>query len=88
MNPVDLLPQLQQIGMREAYVEYRFYCYRDIPNRGTEQVTVSLLDGGPNAGGSRYHVIAESESGRRAGGNPHDDPIVALSLVHWWDLEK
>ena len=52
-----------------------------------QEVTITVLDGGPRAPGGRYHCYALAGDGRFATGN-HDDSLdAALALVHWHELD-
>ncbi len=88
MEPLNLLPMLIDTGMNEAYVEHRFYCWRKRTDGADQQITVRVLEAGEDSGLPRYRVIAESEDGKHASGNSHDDVRVALAFVHWHTLDK
>ena len=74
-------------GIFELYHVTTYEGHRGTADGGEERVTVKILDAGPGARAGRYHCIVESESGRRATGNPNDDPHAALADVHWRNLD-
>ncbi len=63
-----------------------FKCYRETRDGGTQEVTVEILDAGPEVEGDRYRCVARSD-GKAASGNPADRVEVVLSSVHWWNLD-
>jgi hypothetical protein len=54
-----------------------------------QEVTVTVLDGGEEAGPDRYTVSARSENGKEAHGNTAEtlDVAVAIMAVHWPELD-
>jgi hypothetical protein len=65
-----------------------FKCYRETADGGPKGITVEIRDSGPEMEGARYSCVARSnDDGKAASGNPHDRVEVALSSVHWWDLD-
>lgn len=58
-------------------------------NEGMQEVTVTVLDGGEEAGPDRYTVSARSENGKEAHGNTAEtlDVAVAIMAVHWPELD-
>ena len=65
-----------------------FQCDRTAKNGNIQEVTVEILDAGPNHSGSRYFVSAISKDGKIASGNSMKDLDTAIKLVHWGDLDK
>jgi hypothetical protein len=53
---------------------------------GPIEVTVELHDRGESAD-PRWSVVARTDNGRSASGNPDNNLDVALATVHWWDLD-
>ncbi len=72
--------------LSEAAHVTTFKCYRKTADGRTQEVTVEILDAGPEVEGDRYRCVARSD-GKAASGNPHDRVEVVLSSVHWWDLD-
>lgn len=90
-GPVDLIPELKsRVGLTEAYHVTTFKGYRKSgPQVGDiQEVTVEIWDAGPERRASRYMILAVSEGGKVASGNPVDSIETALALVHWADLDK
>ena len=89
MDPLDILSKLKELrgGFFEWCHTTTFRCYQDREIRGTFEVTVTILDGGPGATGGRYRCVAKSEDGATATGNPDDNLDVVLATVHWGDLD-
>ena len=78
----------QQADFFEVYEVIReFEAYRHTKSGEDQKVTVRILDAGPDEGMNRYTVDAESEDGKRATGNAYDTIDMALSGVHWQDLD-
>jgi hypothetical protein len=75
-------------GLVSAAAEQRFRCFRETKDGGTEEVTVTILDRGPESGGTRYLCEVTTEDGRRASGNASDNVQVAISVVHWYKLDR
>jgi hypothetical protein len=61
--------------------------YHDL-GKGPVEVTVIVLDAGPDAGLVRYSVEARTQDGRFATGAPEPEIEQALSRVRWSDLGK
>jgi hypothetical protein len=61
--------------------------YHDL-GKGPIEVTVTVLDAGPDAGLTRYSVEAATDDGRFATGSPQPQVDLALSHVRWTDLGK
>ena len=61
-------------------------CYRETADGRTQEVTVEILDVGPEVEDGRYSCVARSDDGKAASGNPADRVEVVLSSVHWSDL--
>lgn len=79
---------LEQLpGLQAAYIVHTFRCWRDTKDGGAEEVTVSILDRGPEARASRYTCEVTTADGRRASGNANDNVQVAIAVVHWENLD-
>lgn len=71
------------------HVVERFEFMRHRPTGGDYQkVTLEVFDMGPEKESIRYSCRAISEEGREAHGNPAESIDVALSIVHWDDLDR
>ena len=76
-------------GSPEVYQKTEFLCYRTREDGSVQDVTVTILDAGPNSpAGLRYNVSAKAEDGARASGNSENSLDVALLIVHWGDLDR
>jgi hypothetical protein len=64
-----------------------FRMYRKPKGGEVQKLTVEVWDAGPQEP-SRYHVIATTEDGREASGNPGSTIQEAIAFVHWSDLDK
>ena len=74
-------------GGDEVYRVHRFLVYRRRPDGATKAVTVDIRDEGEDAY-ARWHPHVEDEDGRHARANPDRDLRVALSGVHWTELDR
>lgn len=50
------------------------------------EVTVAILDGGPENPNARYCAKATTEDGRQASGNACESVQTALQIVHWHEI--
>ena len=53
-----------------------------------EEVTIEIQDDPSQHPTSRYSCVVTTRDGRRATGNPASDPETAITIAHWWDLDK
>ncbi len=90
MNPNDVLPKLEkQGGLFEVYHVSTFRGFRKAKDGTVQEVEVQILDRGEAVDPHlRFICEAISSDGRRAIGNSADSVSVALSIVHWYDLDK
>ncbi len=72
--------------LSEAAHVTTFKCYRETDDGGMQEVTVEILDEGPEVEHARYSCVARSNDDKAASGNPADRVEVALSFVHWQNL--
>ena len=80
----EILSYLTEIDeISEAYKKITFECVRK-----EEIIEVTILDAGLDVSHGRYMCYAESESGKKASGNPTDSIKRALSILHWGDLDE
>ena len=71
----------------EAYRVHTFRLTRERRPAGeTRTVIVTVLDAGP-ADPARWHVSAVDDQGLAAHGNPAPQLEVAISLLHWYELD-
>ena len=76
-------------GRPEVYQKTEFQCYRTRKDGSVQDVTVTIHDAGMNSPADlRYHVQAEADDGAKATGNPGNSIEVALSIVHWGNLDR
>lgn len=89
MNEEDIMKKLKKdAGFFEIYHKTSFWGYRRNANGETQEVSVDILDMGSEAGDSRYSCVANTNDGKTATGNPASSIDVAISIVHWRDLDK
>ncbi|HZS05308.1 MAG TPA: hypothetical protein VFD58_10780 [Blastocatellia bacterium] len=89
MSDLELVAVIKKFGkFFEAYERKTFTCYRNAKDGGIQKVLVEVLDAGPENSSIRYSVIARSEDGKAASGNPGSSPDMALAMVHWGDLDS
>lgn len=88
MDNLDTVNELKKYaGFFEITHITHFRCFRERQDGGRiQEVTVTIHDAGPEKGDLRYTVVATSEDGSRATGNPAESVHMALGLVHWGDL--
>ena len=93
MNDHDVqktITKLREVitGSPEVYQKTDFLIYRQRKDGFSQGVTVTILDAGLDSpAGTRYHAYAEATDGATASGNPENSIDVALSIVHWGDLD-
>ena len=90
MDSSSIINQLRQnkvANFFEVYHQTYFECYRNAKNGSVQEVLVKILDSGQSEG-QRYHCIATSKDGKTATGNPAESIELAISWVHWHDLDK
>jgi hypothetical protein len=90
MSEEEIIEELKKVdGAFEVYgVVSRFKFYRRIEGDKTQEVSVEVLDAGPNANPSlRYHCMASADDGRTATGNPDSSIEYALMNMHWEHLD-
>lgn len=69
--------------VEEAYVRYQFEIWR----KG-EKYEVSLYDQGPECDPIlRYHAVVKSPTGKCVTGNSAANPLEAIDIAHWSELE-
>ena len=89
MNEEDVMKKLKKdAGFFEIYHKTSFWGYRRNANREEQEVSVDILDMGEGAGDSRYSCVATTNDGKIATGNLAPSIDVAISIVHWQDLDK
>ena len=71
----------QEASMFEIYEVTRFVGYREGESGVPEEVTIEILDLGPDVS-ERYTCHASTEDGKEAGGNPAATLEEALGIVH------
>lgn len=88
MPGVEILNLLKEAtGASEAYQVTEYVVCRETRGGGMEEVRIEVRDGGPAMGNLRFSVIAKSEDGRTATGNPAGSLETVLATVHWYDLD-
>lgn len=66
---------------------HQYKAYRKRPDGSIHDVVIEILDAGPGDS-TRWHVVATDDEGRHATGNPESRLDLALSVVHWYDLDR
>ncbi|MEP7307633.1 MAG: hypothetical protein ABJA98_19190 [Acidobacteriota bacterium] len=89
---VEAIEELKQVAgpkFVEVHEIHTFRCYRYKNDNVDEsqEVTIQILDMGPDAGLARYSCKAVSDDGCKARGNPGATISEALAVVHWGDLD-
>jgi hypothetical protein len=76
----------KQADIFEAHHVQTFRAYRNSKSRGVQQVTIEILDAGPEKPNNRYQCIATAGD-KSAAGNSAESISTAIALVHWWSLD-
>lgn len=72
----------------EAYEVHSFETYRRTGDGQSQTVVVKILDGGPDAGDSRYAVEASTEDGKKVTRGGHAESVdVALGITRFYELD-
>ena len=89
MNEEDIMKQLKKYGgFFEIYHKTSLSGYRRNANGEVQEVSVDILDMGSESGNARYSCVATTNDGKMATGNPASSIDLAISIVHWYDLDK
>jgi len=84
MDSKEIRRLLKSFGGMDQVTEIRwFHGYRKKNNGETEDITVKILDMGPDDPNVRYTCIATSESGITATGNECSTLEETIAVVHW-----
>lgn len=87
MDPIDAIAEIKNVaGFYEVYHKTTFKCYRRAKDGDPQEVTVEILDAGPEVN-KRFHCKATSKDGKRASGNPGATIGDVLYTLHWQDLD-
>lgn len=87
MDSKEIIGLLKTIGDMEEVTEIKwFHGYRK-KNGESEDITVKILDMGPDHLQDRYACIASSESGLEATGNKCATLEETIAVVHWNKLD-
>jgi hypothetical protein len=88
MDSEEIRKRLETVGHMEEVSEVRYFDgYRKNKKGQMEDVTVKILDMGPNNPQYRYNCIASTPSGLEARGNGGASLDEAILLVHWNKLD-
>jgi len=80
--------RLQLPGILEVYRKKDFLLWRNAKDGSAQEVSLEVLDAGPNFDSERrFTCVARTSNGRSAKGNSARTVETALALVHWWDLD-
>jgi hypothetical protein len=89
MDTSKILEKLKTLGaIYEAHYATSFVCFRRRAEGSTEEITVHVLDRGPEDPATRYLCEVRSESGKRMVGTPCESIDKAISVVQWDDLDR
>ena len=90
MSEAEIINHLKRVsGFFEVYHKTSFECYRKAKDGSEQEVLVEILDAGPDVDPQRrYQCVATTKDGKIATGNPAASIDVALSIVHWHDLDN
>lgn len=91
MSEAEIINHLKKVsGFLEVYHKTSFECSRKAKDGSEQEVLVEILDAGPDVEKPqlRYQCVATTKDGKIATGNPADSIDVALSIVHWHDLDN
>jgi len=88
MEPLSVLKKLKDTaGLSEAFHITYYEGYRKTKKGGKQEISIKILDAGPESGKNRYTIVAELEDGRRAESNAAESIDMALSIVPWQKLD-
>jgi len=91
MNTDDVLRLIREreFGrINSAWHKTTFACWRDTKGGGAEEVTIDVLDRGTEEPKRRFMCIAKLADGRACQSNPEASIDVALSTMHWGELDQ
>jgi hypothetical protein len=89
MDTSKILEKLKTLGaIYEAHYATSFICFRRRAEGSTEEITVYVLDRGPQDPATRYLCEVRPESDTRVVGTPCESIEKALSVVPWDDLDR
>ena len=74
-------------GDPETWRVETFTMHRESSKHGYQDVTVEIMDRGPDIS-PRYRVSAETSKGQRCTGNSGDDLNATIRTVHWYQLDR
>lgn len=88
-NEANVMKQLKKYaGFFEVHHKTSFLGYRRKANGEEQEVSVDVFDRGSEAGNSRYSCSVTPEDGEMVTGNSASSIEEAISVVHWWELDK
>lgn len=90
MTEAEIIEKLKKVdGAFAAYhVISRFIFLRNAKDGHIQEVSVEILDAGPDANPSmRFHCRVRDDDGRTAAGNPDSSIEYALMHMHWEQLD-
>ena len=87
-NTIATLKGLKGPKIFEVYHCTTFKGYRERRDGVNQELTIEIFDAGPDVGsGNRYSCAVTAANGKKAIGNAAESIDVALSIVHWGDLD-
>ncbi len=84
---LDLRKHLDRHGISEVTEVTLFRGQKSRHDGTSAEIQIEVHDGGPDAGESRWHVVATADDGRVATGNPAPDLETSLSTTRWSELD-
>lgn len=86
MNEADVIEQLKKQGLFDIEHKTSFVGYRTDKNGQSQKLQIDIFDS--YSGDHRYSCVATTNDGKIATGNPAPYTDLAISNVHWWELDK
>ena len=90
-NEANVMKQLKKYaGFFEVHhkTSFLFFSVCFSPVSQEREVSVDVFDRGSEAGNSRYSCSVTPEDGEMVTGNSASSIEEAISVVHWWELDK
>jgi hypothetical protein len=88
VDPLEMLAEVKSAAsLDEAYHLTTFKAYRASAAGNLSEVTIQILDGGPEMGERRYTVMVQDDKGRRVSGTARPTVRAALQSVPWFPIE-
>jgi hypothetical protein len=88
MDEIDMIKQIEKAG--DLFEVMKITTYRGYDKETQQEVKIEVQDMGPDAGETRYSVVASlvDKPEKFTSGNPAASVDVALAMVHWGNLKN